>query len=276
MRIHHLNCGTMRPLGGTLFDGNPGVLRRAEMVCHVLLLETEDGLALIDTGIGTQATSRPNEWLGRSFCLAIAPTRDRAESAVEQIVRLGLDPADVRHIVLTHLDLDHAGGLADFPDAVVHIYSDELDAMQSPRNRAEKERYRPQQFAHGPKFRAYRTEGDPWFGFDAVRELDGLGSDVLIVPLVGHSRGHAGVAVRNGDGWVLSAGDSYFFHGELEAAPSCPPGIAVFETLMQAQRGPRVDNQNRLRTLVAEHGAEVSVFSAHSSTEFSRSLAKGA
>jgi glyoxylase-like metal-dependent hydrolase (beta-lactamase superfamily II) len=36
-----------------------------------------------------------------------------------QVQRLGFDPRDVRHIVLTHLDFDHAGGLDDFPHATV-------------------------------------------------------------------------------------------------------------------------------------------------------------
>lgn len=44
MRVHHLNCGTMRPFGGRLVDGTGSVLRRAEMVCHCLLLETSGGL----------------------------------------------------------------------------------------------------------------------------------------------------------------------------------------------------------------------------------------
>ncbi len=35
--------------------------------------------------------------------------------------RLGYSINDVRHIILTHLDLDHAGGLHDFPNAAVHV-----------------------------------------------------------------------------------------------------------------------------------------------------------
>ena len=44
---------------------------------------------------------------------------------------LGLDPRDVRHIVVTHLDLDHAGGLADFPDAKVHLHAREHAAAMA-------------------------------------------------------------------------------------------------------------------------------------------------
>ncbi|WP_028923540.1 MBL fold metallo-hydrolase [Pseudonocardia acaciae] len=271
MRVHHLNCGTMRPLGGRLLDGRPGLHRRAEMVCHCLLLETDDGLVLVETGVGTPASTRPNEWLGKAFRLLTNPVIEYAESAVEQVSGLGFAPEDVRHVVLTHLDLDHAGGLVDFPDAVVHVYETELRAMREPRDRSERLRYRRAQFAHRPMFRPYPADGELWFGFEAVRELDGLGPEILIVPLAGHTRGHAGVAVDTGDGWLLNAGDSYFFHGQLDAdAPHCPPGLALFESLVQTERRSRLDNQERLRELVGGHGSEVTVFCAHDPVEFHR------
>jgi glyoxylase-like metal-dependent hydrolase (beta-lactamase superfamily II) len=271
MRVHHLNCGTMRPPGGRLLDGRPGLLRRGEMVCHCLLLEMPTGLVLVETGVGSPASSRPDEWLGRAFCRLTKPTADLAESAVAQVAALGYRPEDVRHVVLTHLDLDHAGGLVDFPDATVHVYETELRALEYPKDRAERLRYRPVQFAHGPRFRSYPVGGQPWFGFDAVRELDGLGPEILLVPLAGHTRGHAGVAVDTGDGWLLNAGDAYFFHSQLDVtAPHQPPGIALFESLVQTERRPRLDNQRRLRELVAEHGSSVTVFCAHDVVEFHR------
>jgi glyoxylase-like metal-dependent hydrolase (beta-lactamase superfamily II) len=271
MRIHHLNCGTMRPVGGTLLDGRPGLLRRSEMVCHCLLVESEAGLVLVETGLGTPSVTRPEQWLGRDFQLLTAPSRSAEQTAVAQIERLGFDPSDVRHIVLTHLDLDHAGGLVDFPAATVHVYATELDSMRARRTRADKQRYRQAHFAHGPRFRSYQVDGEPWFGFESVRELEGLDGDVVIVPLAGHTRGHAGVAVRSGQGWLLNAGDAYFWHGELDpAGPSMPPGLRLFEALVQTESRARRENQERLRTLVAEHGDEVSVFCAHDPIEFHR------
>jgi len=38
-----------------------------------------------------------------------------------------VDASDVRHIVLTHLGFDHAGGLDDFPAATVHLLRQESD-----------------------------------------------------------------------------------------------------------------------------------------------------
>jgi glyoxylase-like metal-dependent hydrolase (beta-lactamase superfamily II) len=259
----------MRPFGGRLVDGRPGLARRAEMVCHCLLLETDDaGLVLVDTGVGSQATTRPGEWIGRPFRLVASPTLAAAETALHQIQRLGYAAADVRHIVLTHLDFDHAGGLADFPAATVHVHAPELAAALAPRDRHERFRYRGAQFAHGPHWRPHTADGEPWYGFRAVRELDGLPSEILLVPLAGHTRGHAGVAVATDEGWLLHAGDAFYFHGTLDATPRRPPGLAVTETVLQTQRRSRLDNQARLRMLSLEHGSRITVFCAHDATGY--------
>jgi len=269
MRVHHLNCGTMRPPGGRLIDGKPGLFRRATMVCHCLLLETGNGLVLVETGMGSPVTEDANAWLGSAFVRRVNPDRGVDQTALHQIRTLGFDPADVRDIVLTHLDLDHAGGLIDFPQARVHVYAEELRALQSPRDAAERNRYRTVQFAHDPKWTSYSDTGEPWFGFGAVRQLAGLPDEILLIPLSGHTRGHAGVAVDTGNGWLLNAGDSYFFHGQVDpAGPHCPPGLRVFERLMETVPGARLDNHERLRQLVSGHGEQITVFAAHDTTAF--------
>ena len=59
MRIHHLNTGTMCPIGRRLVNGTGSIFQRARMVCHCLLVETDDGLALVDTGIGLDDIADP-------------------------------------------------------------------------------------------------------------------------------------------------------------------------------------------------------------------------
>jgi glyoxylase-like metal-dependent hydrolase (beta-lactamase superfamily II) len=270
MRVHHFNGGTLRPLGGRLIDGRGGFLHRAEMICHCLLVDTGAELVLIETGMGSPSVRRPGEWLGKRFVQLTSPRPRLEETAAEQVKRLGYAVEDVRHIVLTHLDLDHAGGLVDFPHATVHVFAEELRTLESPRNPVERWRYRDIQFAHGPMWSSYSEFGEKWFGFEAVRELKGLPPEILLIPLAGHTRGHAGVAVATDDGWLLNAGDAYFFHGELDPVrPHCPPGLAVFERRVQTIAGPRKENQQRLRELVRDH-PEVTVFSAHDPVELRR------
>jgi glyoxylase-like metal-dependent hydrolase (beta-lactamase superfamily II) len=55
------------------------------------------------------------------------------ETAAHQIERLGFRREDIRHIVITHLDVDHIGGLSDYPDAHIHVtVAEALGAIRSP------------------------------------------------------------------------------------------------------------------------------------------------
>ena len=58
MRIHHLNCGTCCPAGGRLFDGTSDAAF-GHLVCHCLLIESDAGLILVDTGFGTRDIDHP-------------------------------------------------------------------------------------------------------------------------------------------------------------------------------------------------------------------------
>ena len=265
MKIHHLNCGSMCPYGGSFVSGGG----RAEIVCHCLLIEAGDSLILVDTGVGTGDCAHPHRQLGVPFTVAFRPAADESETAIAQVSALGFDPADVRHIVPTHLDLDHAGGLPDFPEAQVHVFAAERDAAMKPSLR-ERSRYPREHFAHGPKWEVHAVEGDSWFGFESVRVLEGVGPDIALVPLVGHSRGHTGIAIQDERGWMLHCGDAYFHEEEMHDPPDCPPGLRIFQSVMAADRPARHRNQERLRKLVREHSDEVRVFCAHSAAELTR------
>jgi glyoxylase-like metal-dependent hydrolase (beta-lactamase superfamily II) len=258
MRVHHLNCATMCP---------PFV---GKMVCHVLAIESGDGLVLVDTGLGTPDVATPKERLGGSFVRLTRPACDPSETALAQLAALGFTARDVRHIVVTHLDLDHAGGLSDFPEATVHVSAAEHDAAMTRRSGNERRRYRPMHWAHGPKWSLHEAGGETWHGFAGVRALDGLPPEILRVPLLGHTRGHHGIAVDPGDGWMLHAGDAYFFHGELEPTRRCPLPLRAFQRLVAIDDSARLANQRRLRALAADAAARVRVFCAHDPEELDR------
>ncbi len=265
MRVHHLNCGSMHPLGGKLLDGQPGYFRMAHLVCHVLLVESEQGLVLVDTGFGEADLAGLPGSLPREFVHLTRPVADPSMSAIRQVEALGHKASDVRHIILTHMDLDHAGGLRDFQSATVHVHEPEHTIATAQATVRERQRCRAAQWAHGPKWEIYQAGGgDEWFGMRAVRGLVGLPEDFLLVPLEGHTRGHVGVAVDTGAGWLLHAGDAYFSHGQIDPVnPTCPPLMGAFEKIMQVDAKARLANQARLRDLVRDHGDEVTVFNAH-------------
>jgi glyoxylase-like metal-dependent hydrolase (beta-lactamase superfamily II) len=257
--LHHLSCATMCPAAGRV----PGLIPR-RLVTHCLLVEDADGLTLVDTGFGTADVADPRR-LGRAFTAAVGARFDSATTAVAQVEALGFAASDVRRIVVTHLDLDHAGGLGDFPLAEVHVHADELAAARRPTVR-ERARYIAPQWAHGPSWVEHRpTTGESWFGFS---EVSVVGEGLVLVPLAGHTRGHSGVGVRRPDGsWLLHAGDAYFFHGEKERPAHCPPGLRAFQRLVAVDNRSRLENVARLRALHADHGDEVTVFCAHDEAE---------
>jgi glyoxylase-like metal-dependent hydrolase (beta-lactamase superfamily II) len=199
-------------------------------------------------------------------------------TAVRQIQKLGYDVRDVRHIVLTHLDFDHAGGLDDFPHATVHMLALERDHAVARRTWLDRQRFRPQQWSTRPKWRVYSaTEGEAWFGFDRVSALDGVPPEIALVPLIGHTHGHAGVAIRGSDTWLLQAGDAYFYHGEMSPdRPHCTPGLRFYQWLMEKNRSARLYNQARLRALQRRHASEVTIFCGHDVEEFERLCGRSA
>ena len=267
MRVHHLNCGCMCPLGGALMDGfSRGPTAR--LVCHCLLVEADQGLVLVDTGFGSRDLERP---YGRLSPLFVHLNRIQLEAkytALEAVRRLGFSANDVRHIVLTHLDFDHAGGLEDFPAATVHVMRTEAAAAAERAGFIARNRSRPKQWDEVRAWRYHDAAGEPWFGFRAVRALEGLPPEILMIPLPGHTDGHAGVAIDTPDGWLLNAGDTYFFRHEIgRAERRCPPGARAYQRMMAVDHDLHLQNQERVRALSLDRGAGVRIFCSHDAVE---------
>jgi glyoxylase-like metal-dependent hydrolase (beta-lactamase superfamily II) len=261
----------MCPYGGRFVSGSRA--EPAELVVHALLLETNAGLVLVDTGFGLEDVADARRRLGAALVWSGRLALRDEDTAAVQVTNLGFRREDVRDVVVTHLDPDHAGGLPDFPHARVHVHRREQEAALARATVAERRRYRPPHFAHGPRWVLHEESGETWNGFACVRAI---ADDVLLVPLHGHTRGHAGVAVRAGGGegpeWLLHAGDAYFFHEEIASPPRCPVGLALFQRAVAIDDRARRENQRRLRDLHRDQGARVRIFSAHSPHEL-RALA---
>ena len=254
MRVDHLDCGPMRPLGSKPF------------VAHVFLVDPGDGsgLILVDTGFGMADVANPKHRLGLSRFF-LRPDLDVQHTAVQQLASRGIDPGDVAHIVLTHLDFDHAGGLSDFPNATVHTTAAEHEAAVANLRFSDTTRYRSPQFAHGPRWKLHEGTGDVWRDDLTGHEVV---PGVTLVPLPGHSRGHAAVAVDAGErGLLVHAGDaaydaSWFADVSVTGAPlEVEPATRRSEQLIPADRKLMARNRARLRVL--NQHADVTVVNAH-------------
>jgi glyoxylase-like metal-dependent hydrolase (beta-lactamase superfamily II) len=108
------------------------VFSRVENGVTCLLVKTDQGPVLVDTGFGTRDYLSPTRSM-RFFLNLIRASRDVEETAFHQIERLGYQPQEIRHIIQTHLHLDHAGGLPAFPHAKVHVLKAEYANVMSHR-----------------------------------------------------------------------------------------------------------------------------------------------
>jgi glyoxylase-like metal-dependent hydrolase (beta-lactamase superfamily II) len=246
--IRHLNCGTLHA------PPNPPA------ACHCLLLEDPGGLALVDTGIGLLDVRHPLDRIGRELIDLAGFQFHEDQTAVRLLERLGYRPQDVRHVVLTHADPDHTGGLADFPQAEVHLSGLEQDSLSKG-----SWRYLPAHFAHGPRWRTYPPSPRTWCGLEARPVVLGFASEVLLVPLPGHTHGHCGVAVRRGDRWLLHVGDAYYLRIELDRDDHPVSALTAQRADDNAKRAASLEH---LRRLARDHAAEVDLFGYHDFAEF--------
>lgn len=245
MQIHVLNC----------FTCNARIPRAWKTGTVCLLLETNQGLALVDTGLGLDDYTHPT-WFTQLFRLVTSMPFDLQEAAVHQVRRLGYQPEDVKHIILTHMHFDHCGGLPDFPHAKVHVYKKEYDAFVGHKGFL-RAAYIQRHIAHQPDFFVYEDTAEKWFDFDAIR-LSGFEPEIYFIPMPYHTPGHCGIAVKTDTSWHFHCADA-----AADFRKTGIPGWAIRLIL-----GPYMP---RLRKFSAEH-PEIQMTASHMFKDFFRQI----
>lgn len=262
MKIHYLNCGTMHPRGTAMLTP-----QLSKIPCLCLLIEGEGGLILVDTGFGTRDMEDLSR-IGDPANFVLNLQKDIEQTAVRQIQRLGFQPSDVRHIICTHLDQDHTGGLSDFPWARVHVTLAECEAALKPRNFRERIRYRRRHLSHNPTWETHdNVAAEPWFGLESMRDLQGLPPEIVLVPLPGHTRGHCWVALDTRDGWVLHCGDTYYDTSELRGDEYTPLGVKVFRLVSHLNYAKAMRSLERVRQVIQRSNGGIKTIASHSNDD---------
>ena len=261
-----LSCGDGVPFGARIFP------RRfsGSMVSRVFVIAGDQPAAdqpapllLLDCGLSTAELSDPRTLGMFARTLGLLPGPER--SAHSQLTAHDLDPARVTDIALTHLDLDHAGGLPDFPAARVHVKSTEREAASSRKTSGERMRYRPAQWRDANFVEESKESieiaagivGQPLPGWES--------SGVLRVSLPGHTRGHAGYWIPREDAPpIFFVGDAYYDHKERTVPPSLP-----FRLFLGSVQVDRAAAKKSLRTIdaLAEAHPRLEIVSSHDPTE---------
>ena len=218
MKIHAIQTGTValtaswregvghgrRRLLNTLLDRE----WTEPLPIYAFAIEHPEGVIVVDTG-ETSRVSEPGYFPRWSpfFRFAVRERVEPEEEIGPRLARLGIGPADIRTVVMTHLHTDHAGGLHHFPDSEILVSRGELD------------------YATGlpGRLRGYVNKPWPaWFDPTAIDlppvrlgpfpqslPLTAAG-DVTLVPIPGHTPGQIGVLVQDGDLSVFLAGDASY------------------------------------------------------------------
>jgi hypothetical protein len=152
------------------------------------IVQRPDGIVLVDAGWSRAACAFPSDELGpRERWLGL---RLRAEDALaSQLISLGLDPNDVRHIIATGSDEGCIAGAVDFPRAALDVVG--LDATR-------RESLPIEVVEH-------RIDGPPALGFPRSHDLLGDGTVLLLAAGVAR-RDRIAVGIRLDDGWLVHGG----------------------------------------------------------------------
>ncbi len=174
------------------------------------------GPLLIDTGFHASVAVKPSSNLGRVGALVYKDIDMRAEqSAAAQLRDKGIQPADVKVVIMTHFHPDHASAISDFPEATFLVSDVEWEAATEGGAR---QGYNHSQFDHGFDYRLLDFDSEQASSFSGfARTLDVFGDGSVRVAFTpGHTLGHLSVVLQTATGEVLVAGDAIFMHRTLE------------------------------------------------------------
>lgn len=206
--FHHFHIGevTVTALNDGLFEGSVGMaagvgadeaeamLRESfrpvppRLTVNAFLIRSGETVALVDTGTGTLF----GESLGR------LPAR---------LAAIGVAPEAIGTVLMTHLHIDHLGGLADaagtpaFPNATLLLSEAEAGWWLDEANAAAAPEAAKNSFAVAARMtEAYRGRMELASGGEVL-------PGVTLMPLPGHTPGHSGYLIASGDQSLLIWGD---------------------------------------------------------------------
>jgi N-acyl homoserine lactone hydrolase len=186
--------------------------KRQRIITPFFAFDTEEGWILYDTGWPPEIAPELEKW-DRD------PDITEAHSALRQLQNIKISPSDVAKVIVSHLHLDHAGGIQFFPEAQVYVQKDEFS------------------YAHYPN--SFQTHLYLRSTFDLPQiKWEILEGDQVIVPGLtvmlasGHTPGLQGlIAELPESGFYILASDSAYLKEAAEKG--IPPGNAWNPVLAQ-------------------------------------------
>ena len=115
---------------------------------------------------------------------------------------------------------------------------------------------------------ANNPQGEKWFNLEKVKGFPLFQDEILMIPLLGHSKGHCGIAIKQQDGWVFFCGDAYFSHLQLNPQNKLRT-LAKLERIFAENNAMRLDNLHKIQQL-AQSQKNIDIICAHDPVELER------
>jgi N-acyl homoserine lactone hydrolase len=205
-KIHVIQTGRVRA-NKTMTRGmgwNSLLRRREDFEWPILvyIIEHPKGHIAIDTGVNVQGWTIPF-W---ARPVAVRPIIEGEEEEIGPRMKAAdLDPAIVRTVIITHLDLDHVGGVGWFPNAEILVHRPEYD-FASKSKFIGKKRCQPERWPAKFDPTLYDLDPEPYGPFPESKTLEDY-EGLRLVPLPGHSIGQVGVILRTNSIALFFTGD---------------------------------------------------------------------
>ena len=238
VRLHPLLCGQMRG-PRAWFLRETGRMWKAHSlglgvgkdgwidvpVVAYLLEHPGAGPVLVDTGFHPSVAVDPKQNMGRVSQMVFKGIEMRPDQVItSQLRQRGIEPSEVRTVVMTHLHNDHASAMSEFPQATFVFTGKEWEGATQPRGQLRG--YVRRQFDHAFDYRLLDFESPDAGSFASfARSLDLFGDgSVRLVYTPGHTLGHMSVVVRTAGGEALLCVDAAYMEetvrtGHMPAQP---------------------------------------------------------
>lgn len=233
LSLWRLDCGSIDVDLGLFSDTGLYAGRRKTLMASCYLVRNGDRYLLWDTGLDGAMAGKPKDKDGGLLKQKLVP----------QLARIGVKPADVDFVGISHYHYDHTGQVADFPGATLLTGKGDWEVIKV---------WKPAR----PRFRHWLSGGGKVEPLEGDKDVFGDGR-VTILKMPGHTEGHQALLVRLASGPVLISGDQYHFTENREVGGVPSFNVDRADTLASHDRFEKLARNLRARVIIQHEPADV-------------------